>query len=427
MSQMFAACSALTTVTNIDQWDVSSIENMSQMFTTSASFNQSLDGWGSKTSKVKNMNSMFYGATAFNQPLADWDVSSVTDMGSMFAYASTFNQPLESWDVSSVTNMSSMFNQASAFNQPLENWNVSSVTDMSSMFFFESSFNQPLNKWLVSNVTTTAYMFFFATSFKQTLGAWDLRNMSIMTNMFDGSLDCGHYSGTLIGWANNLGYSTPSTNITLGAAGLQYSASAAGAHANLVAAGWTFTDAGQGGCTAILPVNIKSFTVQPQNNTALLQWTTASETNNKGFSIQRSADGATWADLSFVNSQASGGNSTAEITYQYTDNNPLAGNNYYRLKQVDLSGAVSYSEVLGLNFNNLATTLRVSPNPANTHIKISNLPTNATVRIVSITGSVYTLPVDNGNIDVSSLSPGTYFVQVIVSNSLTGTLKFVKQ
>jgi hypothetical protein len=94
---------------------------------------------------------------------------------------------------------------------------------------------------------------------------------------------------------------------------------------------------------------------------------------------------------------------------------------------MDLTGAASYSEVQGIDFNNLATALKLFPNPASRYIKISNLPANATVRIVSITGSVYTLPVNNGDIDVSRLSAGIYFAQVIVSNSITATLKFVKQ
>jgi hypothetical protein len=204
-------------------------------------------------------------------------------------------------------------------------------------------------------------------------------------------------------------------------------ATAGSAHLALANANWIFSDGGSGSCSTVLPINLKSFTAKPQNGTAFLQWTTAKETNNKGFYVQRSADGATWTDLLFANSLASGGNSSVEINYQYTDNNPLAGNNYYRLKQVDLTGAANYSAVQGINFSNLATAMQVSPNPASRQIKISNLPANATVRIVSMNGNVYKLPVNNGNMDVSSLSAGVYFAQVIVSNSITGTLKFVKE
>ena len=55
----------------------------------------------------------------------NWDVSNVTNMEEMFDEASSFNQPINKWDVSKVTNMSFMFAGASSFNQPLNNWNVS--------------------------------------------------------------------------------------------------------------------------------------------------------------------------------------------------------------------------------------------------------------------------------------------------------------
>ena len=54
--------------------------------------------------------------SSFNQPLNNWDVSSVTNMKNMFHRASSFNQPLNDWDVSSVTNMESMFALGDPYN-----------------------------------------------------------------------------------------------------------------------------------------------------------------------------------------------------------------------------------------------------------------------------------------------------------------------
>ena len=75
----------------------------------------------------------------------NWDVSNVTDMTQMFYNAESFNQPLNKWNLSKVKNMSHMFCSARSFNQPLNKWNVSKVTNMSYMFGGATSFNQPLH------------------------------------------------------------------------------------------------------------------------------------------------------------------------------------------------------------------------------------------------------------------------------------------
>jgi len=142
---------------DINNWNVSNITDMSNLFMYSNSFNEDISEWD--VSKVTNMSGMFKGATSFNQPLNKWDVSKVTNMSHMFEGASSFNQPLgyvddanPGWDVSNVTNMSHMFKGASSFNQPLNNWNVSKVTEMSFMFYNAESFNQPLYNWNIKKV-----------------------------------------------------------------------------------------------------------------------------------------------------------------------------------------------------------------------------------------------------------------------------------
>ena len=54
-----------------------------------------------------------------NQPLNNWNVSNVKDMRDMFWGATSFNQPLNKWNVSNVTDMSFMFGLCDSFNQPL--------------------------------------------------------------------------------------------------------------------------------------------------------------------------------------------------------------------------------------------------------------------------------------------------------------------
>ena len=96
LSMMFQSCGNLVYNTSINDWDVSHITNMSNMFAGSG-FNQDISGWN--VSAVTNMSHTFSGAIKFNQPLNSWNVSNVTNMNGMFAEAIKFNQPLNSWNV----------------------------------------------------------------------------------------------------------------------------------------------------------------------------------------------------------------------------------------------------------------------------------------------------------------------------------------
>ena len=66
--------------------------------------------------------------------ISDWDVSSVTDMSELFTWMITFNDDISRWDVSNVTNMHRMFFHSHAFNRNIGGWNVSKVVNMSEMF-----------------------------------------------------------------------------------------------------------------------------------------------------------------------------------------------------------------------------------------------------------------------------------------------------
>jgi surface protein len=73
-------------------------------------------------------------SSEFNGDLSSWDVSSVTNMSWMFSGAYNFNSSISTWDVSSVTDMRWMFYEAYNFNSDISSWDVSSVTNMFQMF-----------------------------------------------------------------------------------------------------------------------------------------------------------------------------------------------------------------------------------------------------------------------------------------------------
>lgn len=121
--------------------------------------------------------------------------------------------------------------------------------------------------------------------------------------------------------------------------------------------------------SAALPVELLGFEARKEDAAALLSWQTATEVNNKGFNIQRSADGREWRTLGFV--PGSGTPSQGAI-YRYIDPRPLNGINYYRLKQEDYDGGLSYSVIRSIYFEGAGRDARVYPNPFSTFLTIEN-------------------------------------------------------
>lgn len=150
LQRAFSQCTSLTTIPNLNSWNVSNVTNMKEIFLSSPSFNQDLNSWD--TSSATDMSSMFEGATAFNGNISSWDTSNVTNMSRMFYMASSFNQNLSSWNVVNVTNMNTMFRNATIFNQDLSAWTTTSLTNVSEMFY-ASDIDFDLSGWDYSNVT----------------------------------------------------------------------------------------------------------------------------------------------------------------------------------------------------------------------------------------------------------------------------------
>ena len=117
-----------------------------------------------------------------------------------------------------------------------------------------------------------------------------------------------------------------------------------------------------------LPIRLLSFTAQSKPDAVTLQWSTDREENFKGFDIERSADGSAWTKMAFVASLAN--YATVTTHYSYTDNTPVTGHVYYRLKMVDADGTFKYSKQLTVIKNTQHASLQNYPNPfrGNTNI-----------------------------------------------------------
>ncbi|MEO5585617.1 MAG: hypothetical protein ABIQ75_09195, partial [Flavobacteriales bacterium] len=97
-----------------------------------------------------------------------------------------------------------------------------------------------------------------------------------------------------------------------------------------------------------LPIELLSFTAQPAGSKVDLKWTTASEQNNQYFTVERSADAV---DFSALLQVPGAGNSQSMIDYADTDNSPLDGLSYYRLRQTDIDGTTVVSDAVPVFFS----------------------------------------------------------------------------
>jgi hypothetical protein len=92
-----------------------------------------------------------------------------------------------------------------------------------------------------------------------------------------------------------------------------------------------------------LPVELTFFTANVNGSTASLNWTTATEINNRGFEIQRKLENAHWKNIGFV---PGFGSTTESKSYTYLDNSVSNGKYFYRLKQIDFNGTFAYSSIV---------------------------------------------------------------------------------
>jgi hypothetical protein len=139
-------------------------------------------------------------------------------------------------------------------------------------------------------------------------------------------------------------------------------------------------------CSSPLPVSLVSFTASVNKDKVLLDWTTASEINNNYFIVEKSADGNSFTEMDKIKGA---GNSATTRHYHLTDYNPDPGISYYRLKQTDYDGAITYSKWVDVNVQ-LKYDISVGPNPIKGRAIKINLPekptTSCRVYINDLTG-----------------------------------------
>lgn len=175
-----------------------------------------------------------------------------------------------------------------------------------------------------------------------------------------------------------------------------------------------------------LPVELASLTANVSGKTVTLNWSTATELNNRGFEVEKNVNG-TWSNIGFVKGA---GSSTEMHKYSFVDNN-VSGKIEYRLKQIDMNGSFSYSKVIAVNAT-APVNFDLSqnyPNPFNptTTIRFS-VPqkSNVKLEVYSITGQLVAV-LFNGekntgryeiSFDASKLASGTYIYKLTNGSSV---------
>ncbi|MDA3615733.1 T9SS type A sorting domain-containing protein [Polluticaenibacter yanchengensis] len=171
-----------------------------------------------------------------------------------------------------------------------------------------------------------------------------------------------------------------------------------------------------------LPVNFMSFYALKASGASKLVWDVENDINNQYFEIERSEDGRNYSKIGSVNAKANGKSSNS---YEFLDNgfqNANAASVYYRIKQVDKDGAVTYSVIRTLKIDKNAL-LNLFPNPVKSVTKLSfdsKTEYKASILVRDISGKIVlnkavlvNKGVNNFDINLQNVAAGEYNVTLL--------------
>jgi hypothetical protein len=175
-----------------------------------------------------------------------------------------------------------------------------------------------------------------------------------------------------------------------------------------------------------LPVHFTSFAAKANGCKAGLAWTTAQETGSKYFDVQRSADGIRFESIGSVEAKGDAGKGGE---YVFTDENPISGKNFYRVKQYDVDGKGLATNTQSVTISCGTAKIDLFPNPTSEIVNVKGLNGKNIVKLLTISGQeVMRNETEMGtySMQVSGLASGTYQVQVVKNGEIIFNGKFVK-
>ena len=174
--------------------------------------------------------------------------------------------------------------------------------------------------------------------------------------------------------------------------------------------------------SGVVPVELTSFNASAAKEGISLAWATATETNNKGFEIEKSIDNKIFNRIGFIEGK---GTTAEKNSYQFVDKQPGNEKCYYRLKQIDLDGTFKYSKTIDVDYSvpNEFSISQNYPNPFNPSTSIQfGLPVEARVivtlyntlgeRVLVLANREFTAGRHVLNMNGGNLSSGTYIYSI---------------
>lgn len=197
---------------------------------------------------------------------------------------------------------------------------------------------------------------------------------------------------------------------------------------------WQLSNGASLDCT-VLPVEFLSLSAEADRDAVNVNWTTLSESHSDHFVVERSKDAESFDPIGSIEAA---GTSTHRIDYIFRDPHPLAGANYYRLKQIDIDGAYEYTDVVVVFFGPKLEAPRIFPDPVDDLMNIAfEMPASGTayLQVLDASGRVVRdkdVDLDRGantvSMNLASLLTGTYELRLFTTpDQPPRTTRFIKQ
>lgn len=326
-------------------------------------------------------------------------------------------------------------------NNPIFNGGISDGVDRAS---FLQAGNNIYNGGSADGVSTSSFSQSFTNIFNGGNGdGWSSNNfMQAGNNIFNG--------GNSDGWSTT-NFMQAGNNIFNGGDGDGWSFTSFAQAVNNIynggnADGWSFTNFAQAGNNIFnggegdgwastyrplgpLPITIISFEAAKQNTKVELDWVVANAVNFSRFEVERSNNAVSFVKIGTVNGASAS-------SYNFIDAFPSTGNNYYRLKLIDIDGKFIYTPVRVVNFGSTEDFISIYPNPVLTQTKIvltANMMSQPMVlNVINSLGQIVIQQKIGTNsqamiqLDCSRLPAGTYVVH-LRGNTINVSSRLVKQ